>query len=66
MVGKNFRQDLAHPLSGSVLDAFNATKQNGVGINFNFGESTRRFSQRGRWGNENNQISIGTRMQISR
>ena len=54
MLGENFLQDLAHPLSGSVLDAFNATKQDGVGINFNFSESSRGFSQRGRWRNENN------------
>jgi hypothetical protein len=65
-VGKNFRQDFAHPLSGSVLDALNATKQDGVGINLNFSESTRGLSQRGRWRNENNQISIGTRMEITR
>ena len=66
MLGKNFRQDLAHPLAGSVLNSFNATKQDGVGINFYFSESGSSFSQRGRGRNENNQISVGTRMEITR
>jgi hypothetical protein len=66
MLGKNLRQDFAHPFAGSMLNAFDATEQDGIGINLNFRESRRRFSQRGRRRDENNQVSVGTRMEITR
>ena len=65
MLWKNFRQDLAHPFAGSVLDALNTTKQDGLGINFGFSKPPSSFSERSRGRNENNQISVGTGVEIT-
>ena len=46
MFGKHFGNYFTHALASSILNAFDAAQQHGVGIDRNFSELSGRFTQR--------------------
>src|ERR1041385_2009990 len=59
MRGKNFPENLAHSHPAPVFDSFCATKKKGVPIQHDVAETTRDWSQRRRWNDEDNEVGVG-------